>query len=95
LDPCPCDEGRGDPPEPFGRAGGGAGVLDGGGAGVEVVVWVGGGGGGGGDDGVHDPDTPATGPTDGSGIDETGVPAGTLTVNVNVFPPTNVTVTVH
>ncbi len=31
----------------------------------------------------------------GNGICESGVPGGTLTLNVNCWPPTNVTITLH
>jgi hypothetical protein len=55
------------------------------------VIWV-----GGGDAGAEqDPVTPTTPTFTGNGTAETGVPGATFTVNVNVFPPTNVTVTVH
>jgi hypothetical protein len=45
--------------------------------------------------GAQDIDSPATTPLIGRFSDETGVPGGTLTLNVSVTPPTIVTVTVQ
>lgn len=44
---------------------------------------------------VHDSVTFSTGSLTGSEIDESGVPGGTLTVNVSFCPPTTVTVITH
>jgi hypothetical protein len=43
----------------------------------------------------QDSDTEATGSFTGSGIDDSGVPGGTLTVKVSVWPPATVTETTH
>ena len=45
--------------------------------------------------GVHDAVTLFTGPVPGGTSAEAGVPGGTLTWNVNTWPLSNVTVTVH
>jgi hypothetical protein len=47
------------------------------------------------DSGAQDSDSDATTPVIGRFICEIGVPGGTLTLNVYVWPPTTVTVTVH
>ncbi|MHB8659297.1 MAG: hypothetical protein ACYC91_15355 [Solirubrobacteraceae bacterium] len=45
--------------------------------------------------GAHDSETPTTGSFTGSGIDDSGVPAGTLTEKDRCWPPSTVTVTTH